>query len=157
MAVELYSWGAAGEVDAMPPLYTEQEAAASLGQFVSVSYHHPFRPAGETRAVFLDAGHIPGSCQVMLEVPSGGGTLRLGFSGDLGRKNLPILRDPEPMSPVDDLVVESTYRWRIRPTRCSSWATWRRALWAARKGLNRRLPADTMRVVCTSKGDRRIP
>ncbi|MFW6181673.1 MAG: hypothetical protein ACOC8N_07995 [Spirochaetota bacterium] len=87
---------------AVPPLYTGEEAAAALGQFVSVSYRHPFQPAAGTRAVFLDAGHILGFCQVTLEVPSGGGSLRLGFSGDLGRKNLPILRDPEPMPPVGE-------------------------------------------------------
>jgi metallo-beta-lactamase family protein len=96
-----------GERFEKEPLYAERDVLESLESFVTVSYHRRFSPCGGVSAAFYDAGHILGSALVTLETENG--DLRVGFSGDLGRKGLPIIRDPEPIPPVDYLVVESTY------------------------------------------------
>lgn len=70
----------------------------------------PFSPLPGVTARFLDAGHILGSAQLVLDIDEEGGRRRIVFSGDLGRAGLPILRDPEkPPTPVDYVVMESTY------------------------------------------------
>jgi len=95
------------------PLYTENEVVESLKLFVTVSYHRPFIIADGIEVRFYDAGHILGSAITFLEVKRNSKSLRIGFSGDLGRKNLPILRDPELLPPVDYLIMESTYGDRL--------------------------------------------
>jgi metallo-beta-lactamase family protein len=93
------------------PLYAERDVLASLESFVTISYHRRFSPCDGVRATFYDAGHILGSALVLFDIEAGTGkeSLRVGFSGDLGRRGLPIIRDPEPIPPVDYLVMESTY------------------------------------------------
>jgi len=76
-------------------------------------YHRPFRPLGDVEALLLDAEHILGSASVALRIGQGAETLRIGFSGDLGRREAPILRDPDPLEPVDVLLCESTYGDRL--------------------------------------------
>jgi metallo-beta-lactamase family protein len=98
------------------PLYHEDDAARALARFEAVAYHRAFEPLPGVTARLLDAGHILGSASVVLDVAAGGATRRLAFSGDLGRKGLPILRDPEaPPGPVDYAVLESTYGNRVHP------------------------------------------
>lgn len=96
-----------------PPLYTEEEALAALDRYVTAAYHRPYPLAPGFTATLYDAGHILGSALVHLEVHDGGEPLSLGFTGDLGRAGLPILRDPELLPPVDYLVCESTYGDRL--------------------------------------------
>jgi metallo-beta-lactamase family protein len=96
------------------PVYDEEDVVRALGQFVGVPYHHSFEPLPGVRATLLDAGHILGSAEVVLDVDLGGNLRRLVFSGDLGRTGLPIIRDPErPAPPIDYLVMESTYGDRV--------------------------------------------
>jgi metallo-beta-lactamase family protein len=97
------------------PIYDEEDAIEALTRFVAVSYHRPFPILPGVTATFLDAGHILGSAQVLLEVDDSKGKppRRLLFSGDLGRHGLPILRDPEPPPPVDFVLMESTYGNRV--------------------------------------------
>jgi metallo-beta-lactamase family protein len=95
------------------PLYEEEDALAALRQFVGVGYDQPFAPLPGLSATLVEAGHILGSAQVHLDVPDGGVTRRLVFSGDLGRKDLPILRDPAPLDRADYVVMESTYGDRV--------------------------------------------
>ncbi len=92
------------------PLYNAEEAVAAIGNFVTSNYHRPFRPLDGVEAEFFDAGHILGAATVHLTLPGG---LRIGFSGDLGRPGLPIIRDPELLPPMDYLVLESTYGNRL--------------------------------------------
>lgn len=96
-----------------PPLYDEKDVEAALAQYVTASYGRPFPVAPNITATLHDAGHILGSAFVHLEINEGPEPLHVGFTGDLGRKNLPLLRDPEPMPPVDYLVCESTYGDRL--------------------------------------------
>ena len=91
------------------PLYTERDVVQCMESFATVSYHRPFTPAEGVRATFYDAGHILGSAITLFEIADGNRTLRVAFSGDLGRKNLPIIRDPDLIPRVDYLVLESTY------------------------------------------------
>jgi len=85
------------------------DAITSLEHFVSVGYDRPVYVAPGVRCTFLDAGHILGSAIVLLEVEEGQRRVRLLFSGDLGRQDMPILRDPAPAPVADVLLIESTY------------------------------------------------
>jgi metallo-beta-lactamase family protein len=91
------------------PIYTHEDAIASLKHFVSVGYGRSIFVAPGVECTFFDAGHILGSAFVLLEAEENGWRTRLLFSGDLGRRDMPILRDPAPAPPADALVIESTY------------------------------------------------
>jgi metallo-beta-lactamase family protein len=97
------------------PLYTTADAEAALRYFVGYAYDQWFSLNGSGRAMLRDAGHILGSAIVVLELEEAGRTWRIGFSGDLGRANAPILRDPELVADLDYLIVESTYGDRDHP------------------------------------------
>ena len=95
------------------PIYTEQDAQACMSCFISVPYHKPFNIEGEVTVEFFDAGHILGSSCVYLEIRDGRRLIRLGFTGDIGRYDKHILKDPEPFPQVDYLIMESTYGDRL--------------------------------------------
>ncbi len=96
------------------PIYTYDDAIASLEHFVSVGYDRTVPIAPGVRCTFLDAGHILGSAIVFLEIEEPGQKpVRLLFSGDLGRDEMPILRDPIPAPEADVLIIESTYGDRL--------------------------------------------
>jgi metallo-beta-lactamase family protein len=95
------------------PIYTHDDAIASLEHFVSMGYDRPTPVAPGVRCTFLDAGHILGAAIILLEIEEGNRRTRLLFSGDLGRCDMPILRDPVPAPPVDVLIIESTYGNRL--------------------------------------------
>jgi metallo-beta-lactamase family protein len=95
------------------PLYTMDDAVHTLPLFHPVPYHVPQNLAPELTYTAYDAGHILGSSFVVLQESSNGSPVRLGFSGDIGRPNLPIIRDPETMPPVEYLIMESTYGGRL--------------------------------------------
>ncbi len=91
------------------PLYTAADAEKALRQFVSINYDRPLPVADGVTVTFRDAGHILGAAQVVLDVREGERRFRYLFSGDVGRGNDDILRDPQPVENVDFLQVESTY------------------------------------------------
>lgn len=91
------------------PIYTVADAVACLTSFVSVGYHRPMTIGPGITLTFFDAGHILGSAFVVLDIEENGQKRRLMFSGDVGRRDLPILRDPETVPGVDYLILESTY------------------------------------------------
>jgi metallo-beta-lactamase family protein len=95
------------------PLYTMADAERTLPLFRPVDYHATQILGPELTYVPYDAGHILGSSCVVLHEGSDGERVRLCFSGDVGRPNLPILRDPEAMPPADYLIMESTYGGRL--------------------------------------------
>jgi metallo-beta-lactamase family protein len=99
------------------PIYGEDDAIRAVARTISVPYGIPFTPIPGVTARFIDAGHILGSAEVVLDVAlPGGGTRRVAFSGDLGRKGMPILRDPEYPDRPDYVVMESTYGGRVHGT-----------------------------------------
>jgi metallo-beta-lactamase family protein len=95
------------------PLYTQEDALKTLQQFVGINYRHQIEIAPGIKLTFYDAGHILGSAIVYLSITENDKTIELGFSGDLGRPNLPILQDPERIPNVDFLICESTYGGRV--------------------------------------------
>lgn len=93
----------------LQPLYTAPDAEKSLRHFVTFDYHRPMLIAPGVELTFLDAGHLLGAAQVILDLTENGKRRRLLFSGDVGRGNDVLLRDPEPSEGVDFVVMESTY------------------------------------------------
>jgi metallo-beta-lactamase family protein len=91
------------------PLYGLRDVSKTLTQVRPHRYHERFEVAPGVHASFSDAGHILGSASVTLEWVEDGVKRRLGFSGDIGRSGLAIIRDPEPVTDVDTLLMESTY------------------------------------------------
>ncbi len=91
------------------PLYTQVDAAAVAPCFVPTPYEEPFEPVPGVVARFVEAGHILGSAAVILDIEERGRRFRLWFSGDIGRRDLPILRDPVLPYDVDYLLMECTY------------------------------------------------
>lgn len=93
------------------PLYTAEDARDALQQFVGMSYDHPFEVGPGIVASFREAGHILGSAQIVLIVDDTATKKQwiIVFTGDLGRKNLPLLRDPFKLERTDILIMESTY------------------------------------------------
>jgi metallo-beta-lactamase family protein len=96
------------------PLYTLRDAVESLRYFRGVGYHRPFTPGPGVTVEFLDAGHILGSAITVCTIVRRHRSLRLVFTGDLGRKGLPVIRDPERVTAADYLISESTYGGRAR-------------------------------------------
>ncbi|MBX7117712.1 MAG: MBL fold metallo-hydrolase [Gemmatimonadaceae bacterium] len=95
--------------EAADPLYTLRDVSTTLTQMRPHRYRERFEVVPGVHARFTDAGHILGSASVTLEWEEDGQRRRLGFSGDIGRSGLPIIRDPEPVEDVDWLLMESTY------------------------------------------------
>ena len=91
------------------PLYTSHDAAAAMEHFRGVAYGKEFDVVSGLNAKFEDAGHILGSASIRLAIRENGSTKSLGFTGDVGRWNMPIIRDPSFMGDVDVLLSESTY------------------------------------------------
>lgn len=99
------------------PLYTQSDAEECMKLFVGKNYHEKFQVVPGVTCEFLEAGHILGSAMMVLDIErSGGKPMRIGFSGDIGRSTLPIIRDPEAMPAVDVLICESTYGDREHDT-----------------------------------------
>jgi metallo-beta-lactamase family protein len=84
-----------------------------MRRFDGVRYGDQVKIAPRVTASFHDAGHILGSAAVRVKYTARGNTTTVLFSGDLGRSNMPILRDPEPPPPCDVLILESTYGDRL--------------------------------------------
>ena len=95
------------------PLYTVEDAEATYPLFRPVALHTPTQIGPGVRYQSFEAGHMLGSTCMLLELESAGHRARLGFTGDLGRPGLPIIRDPEPLPPIDYLIMESTYGDRV--------------------------------------------
>lgn len=91
------------------PLYEREDVARTVKLMIGVPYGREFTVTPNTRAAFVDAGHILGSASVMLDCREDGAKRRLVFSGDIGRWGLPIIRDPVMPTGADRVIMESTY------------------------------------------------
>lgn len=100
-------------MEPVEPLYDTDDVVRVLEHIVSVPYHRKQLVAPGVWVTFLDAGHVLGSAIVVLDIEERGKKKRIAFTGDLGRKHMPILRDPEVPSGVDVLITESTYGDRL--------------------------------------------
>ncbi|MEQ8861516.1 MAG: MBL fold metallo-hydrolase [Pseudomonadales bacterium] len=104
------------------PLFDVDDVARTLKLVESHRYDEPFEVCPGLEACFHDAGHIMGSCVVAVRLGDGDAARRLVFSGDLGQYDSPILRDPVSPSPVDLVLMESTYGDRCHKDRDASLA-----------------------------------
>lgn len=93
----------------LQPLYTMNDAMGVLPQFVEVDYGKWFRIDENLELLYTDAGHIIGSAAVHLRITEDNKTIRLSFSGDVGRYNDMILRSPQQFPQADYIILESTY------------------------------------------------
>jgi metallo-beta-lactamase family protein len=91
------------------PLYTQKDVTPTMNRFVTFSYDQWNHISKDVKLLFTDAGHILGSASITLEINDNGNKVMFGFTGDIGRPDRPILRDPKPLPNVDYLICESTY------------------------------------------------
>jgi metallo-beta-lactamase family protein len=91
------------------PLYTIEDAAQVAQYFACQPYDQAFEVAPGVQARLVEAGHILGSAAVVLDIQEGDRQYRLWFSGDIGRRDLPLIRDPVLPSNSDYLIMECTY------------------------------------------------
>ncbi|MDN3583567.1 MBL fold metallo-hydrolase RNA specificity domain-containing protein [Mucilaginibacter flavus] len=93
----------------LEPLYTDVEATAALRQFKIVEYGQDHEIMPGVKFKFTDAGHILGSAAIHLSIMEDGKLTRITFSGDVGRYDDMLLKDPQPFDQADYILLESTY------------------------------------------------
>ncbi len=98
-----------GEAANAEALYSEADADAALELFTARPLDQPFEVVPGVAATYYEAGHILGSAMLTLDIEEKGRTIRFAFSGDIGRFDMPILRNPTFLSDVDHVIMESTY------------------------------------------------
>ena len=103
------------DMDRVEPLYDRKDVKDTLDQTTTLAYHRVHEIAPGIRLSFLDAGHVLGSAICILDIDDDGQQKRICFTGDLGRRDMPILRAPEIPTGIDALITESTYGDRLHP------------------------------------------
>jgi metallo-beta-lactamase family protein len=93
------------------PLYDEEDVYEALKHFVTVPYHKTKQIDNNISLKFIDAGHILGSAQPIIDVD---GT-KIAFTGDLGQNDQPLIKNPDPIEEAHYLITESTYGSKIHP------------------------------------------
>lgn len=95
------------------PLYTKRDARNALKYFKGVEYHTPYKISKDMRVTFYESGHILGAAVPVLDVGEldngENKPIRIAYAADLGRPNIPLLRNPETPKDIDYLIIESTY------------------------------------------------
>jgi metallo-beta-lactamase family protein len=94
------------------PLYLQKHVMDTVERFVTIGFHRPFQVTGNIELTFIPVGHLLGAAAAVFKVTEGGVEKSIAFTGDIGRKNYPVLDDPFPLPNVDYLVTESTYGGR---------------------------------------------
>jgi len=115
----------------LEPIYEPDDVGPTLDLLQGCDYNEAIQIAPGINAHFKDAGHVLGSALVTLEIedesgrdtstPHQSASVKIGFTGDLGRKFLPILRDPEQITGIDYLISESTYGDRLHEGAATSY------------------------------------
>lgn len=91
------------------PLYTKEDAEEAIALFQGVDFDSVFQPIPGVTARFFVAGHILGAAGISLHIEENGKKTHIIFSGDIGRYNIPLLKDPMLPEQADYLIMESTY------------------------------------------------
>jgi metallo-beta-lactamase family protein len=97
------------DMEPVEPLYNHDDVTGLLGQIVGLPYRRAHVIAPGVVLKLLDAGHVLGSSIVVLDVEDDGARVRVAYAVDLGRRGMPILREPEIPTGINFLVTESTY------------------------------------------------
>lgn len=108
---------ARGKTPQRQPLYTQEHAKKSLQHLRPIPYHERRELAPNVAVTFTDAGHILGSAVVNLEIGSGSSKRTFCFSGNIGRYDMPLLAQLEPVRTADYVMVESTYGNKLHADR----------------------------------------
>lgn len=95
------------------PLYLQKHVMDTVDRFVTIGFNKPFRINGDIELTFIPVGHLLGAAAAVFKITEDGAEKSIAFTGDIGRKNYPVLDDPQPLPPVDYLVTESTYGGRM--------------------------------------------
>jgi len=95
------------------PLYLQKHVMETTDRFVTIGFHKPFKINGDIELTFVPVGHLLGAAAAVLTVNENGTTKKIAFTGDIGRKNYPVLVNPDTLPQVDYLVCESTYGGRL--------------------------------------------
>src|SRR5690606_38933380 len=95
------------------PLYLQKHVAETADRFVTIGFGKEFKLNSHISLTFIEAGHLLGAAAAIIRLEENGITKTIGFSGDVGRENYPILRNPAKLPPLDYLVCESTYGGRF--------------------------------------------
>ena len=94
-------------------LFLDKQVRETMENVVPIAFNRKFKVADGVDVTFIPAGHLLGAAHIVLNVVENGERKSICFSGDIGRKNYPLLVDPAPVPPVDYLVCESTYGNRL--------------------------------------------
>jgi metallo-beta-lactamase family protein len=98
------------------PLYDMNDVQGVLEHFTACSYHEEINVCEGLKIRFADAGHLLGSSSIEIWVTEEDVTKKLVFSGDIGRGNRPLIKDPEYLTEADYVIMESTYGSRNHET-----------------------------------------
>jgi metallo-beta-lactamase family protein len=112
-----------GDRRPIQPLYVSQDAERTFALFQTHDYEQPFEALPGVTATFHEAGHIAGAASISLRWRENGSESSLVFSGDLGRPDRPILRDPTPLPEADYLILEGTYGGKTHPEEAALWSS----------------------------------
>ena len=124
------------------PIYTVNEAYKCLSQFQAVKYDETIRLTPDIRVRFVDAGHILGSAMIEVCVRENGSETKLVFSGDIGNKDRPIVKDPSLIDEADYVIMESTYGSRLHGQKEKEIESLHSVIWETyNKGGNLVIPA----------------
>jgi len=94
------------------PLYLQKHVMDTVERFITVNFNKPFRINGDIQLTFVPVGHLLGAAAAIFNVTEDGVEKSIAFTGDIGRKNYPVLDDPMQIPDVDYLVTETTYGGR---------------------------------------------
>ncbi len=94
-------------------LFFQKHVMEAADRFVTLSFNKPFRLSGDIEIELIPAGHLLGAASVVITATEHGIQRKIGFTGDIGRKNYPVLIDPQRLPALDFLVCESTYGGRF--------------------------------------------
>lgn len=108
-------------LELVEPLYTTDDAKITLQYFKGLNYNEELAVCEGVKLTLRDAGHIIGSAIVELKITENNVSKTVVFSGDLGHKNAPILRDPYQVKHADLVVMESTYGDRLHRSWQDTW------------------------------------
>lgn len=111
--------GKHGFFDGPKPLYLQKHVMETMDRFVTIGFNKPFLINSDISLSFIPVGHLLGAAAIVLTIVEDGKKKTIAFSGDIGRKNYPVLQDPEPLPEVDYLVCESTYGGRFHQAKQS--------------------------------------
>jgi metallo-beta-lactamase family protein len=95
------------------PLYLQKHVHETIDKMVEIAFNKPFQITEHIAVEFIPIGHLLGAAAVVLRIVEAGIAKKIAFTGDIGRKNYPLLPDPQALPPVDFLVCESTYGGRF--------------------------------------------